>query len=265
MTTDTISPTRVEAPLPATLVSAGMTAPRIPRTAALPTRKGPAHRADTRPKPAKLRALGLASIVGAGLVLSGCSVPGLPGASGAPDGMTRAATVEPEVSPSSTETPTAAPAEPSAGAEDPEWVPVEGDLDAGSVTHELSASARTVVIDYWVDDDVSKLTPDSSPIIRMNARIDGEDDGTVITVTRFNAQVKSLGVELANDTGSFALTPPYSYASAVSLPANPDAHSTEVLVTLDLLTETEPESGVFTRQTVLDTVSLAYGQPPVEN
>ena len=170
-------------------------------------------------------------------------------------------------------TPDSAPAPAPASSEDPAdaategpadaaWVPVTGDLDAGATTHRLSASARTLVIDYWTDDDVSTLTPDSNPIIRVNARIDGVDDGTAITVTRFNAQVKSLGVELANDTGSFSLTPPFSYASAVSLPANPDAHLTEVLITLDLLTETEPGSGVFTRQTVLDTVSIAYAQSP---
>lgn len=250
-----------------------------------PSRRVAAHRAEVAPYPS--RALkGLSVLLGTALLVTGCSVPGLPGASGAPEPMERAADVqdsapstEPTTADSSTggnreeagspAAPTSATADPedATGAESPgsveeAWAPVKTDLDDGSVTHTLSAAARNLVIDYWIEDDVSRLTPDSTPIIRINAHVDGADDGTLIDVTRFNAQVQSLGVDLANDTGSFAINPPYSYMTAVALPANPTAHSTEVLVTFDLLTETRPGSGNFTRQTILDTVSLGYAQPP---
>ena len=252
----------------------------------------PAHRAEGLRSPhiPRGRASGGALLLTTVLLLTGCSVPGMPGASGAPDSMVRAATVaEPDraqgttaadtasstavddatgssdntASPDSGESDTEG-AEGAEGAEDPAepvWVVVPTDLDTGSASHTLSAASRNLVIDYWTDQDVSQLTPESTPIIRVSAHVDGADDGSAITVTRFNAQVQSLGVELANDTGSFAVNPPYAYTTGVALPANPTAHSTDLLVTFDLLTETAPGSGIFTRQTILDTVSLGYARP----
>lgn len=281
--------------------SAG-TAPTVP---AAPSR--PAHRADAPQIPRAFRrpASGGALLLTTALLLTGCSVPGMPGASGAPDSMVRTVTTDgpdqaqdtqdagnsargaedatddaageaPADDPTeeaatddggAAETSDAGAAGTSDAAEpaEPEWTAVESDLDTGSASHTLSAASRNLVIDYWTDADVSLLTPESTPIIRVTARMDGEDDGAAVTVTRFNAQVQSLGTELANDTGSFAIAPPYAYTTAVALPANPTAHSTELLVTFDLLTETAPGSGVFTRQTILDTVSLGYAQPPASN
>lgn len=243
-------------------------------------RPRPAHRADVARRSFLWPHKRLSVVLGAALLLTGCTVPGLPGASGAPEPMARAASVE-EPAVDVTADPSAAPeatseaGAPDAGASDTSgtaaddvpavadaWVPVAADLDKGSATHTLTAAARNIVIDYWTDDDVSQLTPDSTPIIRINARVDGADDGTQISVTRFNAKVQSLGVDLANDTGSFAIHPPFTYTTAVALPANPAAHSTDVLVTFDLLSETAPGSGIFTRQTILDTVSLGYAQAP---
>ncbi|MDQ0734025.1 hypothetical protein [Arthrobacter agilis] len=274
----------------------------------------PRHRLSTtpwfRPTP-RATVQGFSVLVGTALLVTGCSIPGLPGATGAPGPMTRAAEIQgpaatqtadavseavseaaseagddagtdapgaaqpDEPAAAGAETPTTDPSAsadpdttadtPSPPGDDEDWVRVKADLDGGSVTHTLPAGGRTVVIDYWTDDDVSRLTPDSTPIIRMNARIDGADDGTHIAVTRFNAQVQRLGVVLANDTGSFAINPPFTYMTAVALPANPEAHATEVLVTFDLLTETAPGSGIMTRQTILDTVSLGYAQPPGES
>ncbi|KNC18693.1 hypothetical protein AC792_10785 [Arthrobacter sp. RIT-PI-e] len=252
-------------------------------------RTRPAHRADIPPLrvDSRRRAGAGALVLTTALLLTGCSVPGMPGATGAPDSMVRTVTTEEQGQGTSvpvqdavgSDTGMDAPTEES-GTEsapddggtppkseadepaEPEWVAVASDLDAGSVSHTLSAASRNLVIDYWTDADVSELTPESTPIVRVSARMDGADDGTAISVTRFNAQVQSLGTELANDTGSFAIAPPYAYTTAVSLPANPTAHSTEVLITFDLLTETAPGSGVFTRQTILDTVTLGYAQPP---
>ncbi|MFQ4149650.1 hypothetical protein AAGW05_13310 [Arthrobacter sp. LAPM80] len=206
-----------------------------------------------------LGALSLATV----LAISGCSVPGLPGASGAPmaqkaalvQAATPAATPVPSPT-ASTETPTPSPKAPA-------WVPVSGDLSRGSVTHTLGAASRHLTIDYWMSDDPATLTPDDSPIIRLSAHLDGPSDAGAIEVTSFNAT--ALGKVLANDTGNFAVQPPYSYSSGLVLPANPTAHSTQIIVTFDLLTETAPGTGVFTRQTILDTVNVGYARPGTES
>lgn len=204
-----------------------------------------------------LPVLALATVV----AVSGCSVPGMPGPTGAPSAQ-QVAAIQPT-------TPAAAPSDASPAAagtespapEAPAWVPVPGDLSHGSVTHTLGAAARNLVVDYWLTDDVARLTPDEAPIIRLSAHIEGAPDGDAIKVTRFNARVDALGAVLANDQGDFAVEPPFSYSSGVVVPANPTAHSTQVVFTFDLLTETAPGTGVFTRQTVLDTLTLGYALP----
>ena len=206
-----------------------------------------------------LSAIALATV----LAISGCSVPGLPGATGAPS-VQKAALVQPASPPASASPAVEASPSPKSSTatpapKTPAWVPVSGDLSQGSVTHTLGAASRHLVIDYWMSADAATLTPDDAPIIRLSAHLDGPADGGAIEVTRFNAT--ALGQVLANDTGNFAVQPPYSYSSGVVVPANPTAHSTQIIFTFDLLTETAPGTGVFTRQTILDTVTLGYALP----
>jgi hypothetical protein len=141
------------------------------------------------------------------------------------------------------------------------WKAVPGDLTSGSKSHRLGAAAHTLIIDYWTTEDPSSWTPDSSPIINLNARIDGAPTGEAIKVTRFNARADALASVLTNDTGSFAIDPPYAYSSGVVVPANPKAKSTKIVFTIDLLTETAPGTGVFTRQTILDSLTIGYPKP----
>lgn len=208
-------------------------------------------------------------VIAAGLTLTlaGCAVPGLPGPSGAPDMQRVIASAEPSATatptpsptPSPTTTPSPSPSVTPAAA--PAWVPAKNDLGTGSVTHRVDAASHTLIIDYWTDEDPSSWTPDSSPLIRLNARIDGPGYGTAIKVTRFNARADSLAAVLANDQGEFTVAPPFAYTSGVVLPPNPKAHSTQILFTFDLLTETFPGSGIFARQTVLDTLTIGYAKP----
>lgn len=168
--------------------------------------------------------------------LQACSVPGFPGSRDSSE--SRAETREP------------GPA-------------AENELAEGSTSHRLGAASHTLVLDYWTNEDPAGWTPESSPIINVSVKIDGAPGPGAVRVTRFNARVDALGMELTNDQGSFALEPPYAYTSGFALPANPSAASTTVLFTIDLLTETEPGSGVFTRQTVLDTLTVGYsGEAP---
>jgi hypothetical protein len=204
------------------------------------------------------------------LTLSGCSIPGLPGPTGAPatgqpaDLVSVSATTPTAAAtqPAATvATPVTAPAPPPRKAPVPVWKPVRGDLASGSKTHRLGAAAHTLIIDYWTTEDPSAWSPDSSPIINLNARIGGASTGEAVKVTRFNARVDALGAVLANDTGSFAIDPPYAYSSGVVVPANPKATSTKIVFTIDLLTETAPGTGIFTRQTILDSLTIGYPKP----
>ncbi|MBF4995205.1 hypothetical protein ITX31_13945 [Arthrobacter gandavensis] len=182
------------------------------------------------------RLIGIAAALALLPGLQACSVPGFPGSSEGPE--SSAASMVP------------GPA-------------VDNDLADGSTSHRLGAASHTLVLDYWTSEDPAGWTPESSPIINVSVKIDGAPGPGAVRVTRFNARVDAMGVELTNDQGSFALEPPYAYTSGFSLPANPSATSTTVLFTIDLLTETEPGSGVFTRQTVLDTLTVGYpgGEP----
>ena len=197
--------------------------------------------------------------MGAVLVMAGCSFPGLPGATGAPDPI-RAVAASPAAAPEpGSAGETARPPEPASP--EPGWAPLPGDLSSGSVTHRLGAADHTLVIDYWTTETVADWTPDSAPIINFTARIDSPSSGRAIVVTRCNVRVDALAAVLSNDTGSFAIEPPYAYSSAVVVPANPTAAGTKVVFTLDLLTETEPDSGIFTRQTVIDALTIGYPKP----
>ena len=184
------------------------------------------------------RVLGIAATLALMPGLQACSVPGFPGTSEAGEGSAEARAGEPG--------------------------PVaENDLAEGSTSHRLGAASHTLVLDYWTSEDPAGWTPESSPIINVSVKIDGAPGPGAVRVTRFNARVDALGIELTNDQGSFALEPPYAYTSGFALPANPSATSTTVLFTIDLLTETESGSGVFTRQTVLDKLTIGYsGEAP---
>jgi hypothetical protein len=205
------------------------------------------------------------------LTLAGCAVPGLPGPTGAPEMQRVMAagahaadpfpTATPTPIPSSSPTLTPSPALVVTPPAAPAWVPANNDLRTGSVTHRVDAASHNLIIDYWTNEDPSSWTPDSSPLIRLNARIDGLDYGNAIKVTRFNVRADSLAAVLANDAGEFTVAPPFAYTSGVVLPPNPKAHSTQLLFTFDLLTETAPGSGIYARQTILDTLNIGYAKP----
>uniref|UniRef100_UPI003F49932A hypothetical protein n=1 Tax=Pseudarthrobacter oxydans TaxID=1671 RepID=UPI003F49932A len=116
-------------------------------------------------------------------------------------------------------------------------------------------------MDYWTTENASAWTSTSSPIIRLSAKVAGAVEDRSVKITRFNARVDANNAVLANDTGDFAVGAPNSYSSAVLLPGNAGATSTRVVFTYDLLTETAPGTGVFTRQTVMDSLTIGYAAP----
>jgi hypothetical protein len=134
-----------------------------------------------------------------------------------------------------------------------------GDLDSGSLTRTLAAGDRTVVIDYWTADQASAWTAADDKTIQLAAHVEGGDADTEVLVTRFAATTDdgTTRALAAEDRGEFALTPPFSYTTALSLPGTAStATALTVSVQFDLLVETEPGSERYFRQTVLDAVEL---------
>lgn len=209
----------------------------------------PKHRAPS-PRTVATKALLVLSMAAA-LTLSGCSIPGLPGPTGAPS-VEQAAAVTPQPE----AIPTTAPATPAKAT-------ITGDMIKGAVSHKIGAAGNQLVIDYWTSKDPASWTPESSPIIRLSASVVGSTEKNAIKITRFNARIDAPEVTLANDTGDFAVDAPHSYSSSVVVPAAPEASPMRMLFTFDLLTETAPGSGIFTRQTVMDTLTLQYATQPL--
>ncbi|MGY1747534.1 hypothetical protein [Blastococcus sp. SYSU D00695] len=135
-----------------------------------------------------------------------------------------------------------------------------GALDSGSVTHALAAGARTVVIDYWTTDQATTWTADGEKNVQLSAHVEGGTDEDVeVLVTRFvvtadDGTTRTVAVE---DRGEFALMPPFSYSSALTVPPSAaTADAVTLSVQFDLLVETEPGSQRYYRQTVLDALEL---------
>ncbi|GAA3604934.1 hypothetical protein GCM10022223_20790 [Kineosporia mesophila] len=126
-----------------------------------------------------------------------------------------------------------------------------GELADGSAKHRQSAGDHSLVVNYWTDG--------SDTEVHLSAELKGADSLHTVKVTRFAATLENSDgstVSLADDQGEFVLTPPYSYTSALAIPTATDTGDRTIDVRFDLLVETEPGSGAFYRQTVLDTVAL---------
>ncbi|SFP45805.1 hypothetical protein SAMN05660464_3159 [Geodermatophilus dictyosporus] len=206
----------------------------------------------------RARAAGAAALALSAALLTGCQLPDV---SMSPDltareeaaAPTRAAStqaaVRTEAAPATATVP-AAPTTPARPA---------GDLDTGALTHALSAGDRTVVIDYWTTGQAATWTAEDDKTVQLAAHVEGGDEDNEVLVTRFAVTVDdgTTRALAAEDRGEFALMPPYSYSTALTLPgAAPTAEALTLEVQFDLLVETEPGSERWFRQTVLDTLQL---------
>jgi hypothetical protein len=136
-----------------------------------------------------------------------------------------------------------------------------GDLDTGSATHAVPAGDRTVVIDYWTGEPATGWTAAGTKTVQLAAHLEGGDEDQEVLVTRFVATTDdgTARTVVTEDRGEFALTPPFSYSTTLSLtPATPGATEATLSVQLDLLVETESGSGRYFRQTVLDSIVLPF-------
>lgn len=173
----------------------------------------------------------------------------------------KSAAASPKVTPSAT--PATSPASLDAGAATVLAPLVRGALASGSATHKLTAGTRTLVITYWTTQDVGSWTSAMSVPIQVSAHMEDADTGHAVEVTQFKATLTvdaSPNVTtMVDDNGQFVITPPYSYGSVLTLPAEPSsARTATISIEFDLLVETYPKSGQFFRQTVLDSLPITY-------
>ena len=180
--------------------------------------------------------------------LTGCTLPDV---SMSP-GLASAETSDTSSSPSRAPRPTAEPVV--AG---PTRTP--GELDTGSATHSLPAGGRTVVIDYWTDELAAEWTAPDTKAIQVSAHLEDDASEQAVLVTRFVATADdgTARTVVSEDRGEFALTPPFSYGTVLSIqPSADDVEEITLYVQIEMLVETEPESGRYFRQTVQDSLVL---------
>jgi hypothetical protein len=188
------------------------------------------------------------------LALTGCDLPDV---SMSPS-VTAEAPSSAAAAPAAATTAAAAPVEPSRPS---------GDLDAGSLTRSLEAGSRSVVVDYWTDEDATTWSAAGTKALRIAAHVESGDEDLsgsygverLMKVTRFAATLDDGRTRsvITEDRGEFAIMPPYSYTTALTLPPSaPGTAELTLYVQFDLLVETEPGSEVFFRQTVLDSLRL---------
>jgi hypothetical protein len=136
-----------------------------------------------------------------------------------------------------------------------------GDLKSGSITHKLSAGDRSLVVNYWTADDPTAVSSTSPMTLQLAGHLEGGNFFSGVRISRFLATFDdgSKTSTVSDDKGNFVLSQPFSYSSAMSLrPTTKAATLATLTLEFDLLVETQPGSGQFYRQTVLDTLHIAF-------
>jgi hypothetical protein len=140
---------------------------------------------------------------------------------------------------------------------------IPGELDTGSASHALTVNGVQLVLNYWSDQDAAEWTPSSQGTINASVQVQGLQPGIIARVTSFQVVAPPSGPRahnsiLVNDAGEFVVGAPYSYGSAFVMPdyvAGTKLVTLHIYVALEI--ETKPESGAYTRQSVVDTLQVA--------
>jgi hypothetical protein len=136
-----------------------------------------------------------------------------------------------------------------------------GELDHGNAAHVKAVAGVKVLLTYWTDDDAKTWTPTSQGIVQTSVQVQGVQGKKLVRVTRYAvlATATTPYTKLVDDRGQFVVTAPYTYGSTFALPAVAQAVKAERLrVTVDIEVETAPGSGLFTRQTLIDSLVVPY-------
>jgi hypothetical protein len=146
-----------------------------------------------------------------------------------------------------------------------------GELDKGSASHALAVNGVQLVITYFTPEDALSWTPTSQGAVNVSAQVQGINSKRIARITRFRLVAppyKGTGEDtiLVNDTGQFVIGAPYSYGSAFTFPEYPrDTKQVRVRAYVNLEIETKPRSGQYTRQSLIDILSVSTVPIPLED
>jgi hypothetical protein len=134
-----------------------------------------------------------------------------------------------------------------------------GDLDTGSVTHKIAVGAFSAVIVYYTADNAKLYRDSSTKTIRIAVHIEGAGARQTILVNNLvaTADDDTTRAIVKQDPRSFAITPPQSYNTVVTIPATADESAVVTLIVeLDFSVQITPTSTLYAAQTALDSITL---------
>lgn len=198
--------------------------------------------------------------------LAACSLPNLSMSSNVRKSKTSASTARLSAGSSSRKSSSAKPSTPKpTSVQSAATTPVRvirrpaGDLDTGSVTHKVAVGAFSAVIVYYTADNAKLYRNSSVKTVRLAVHLEGASSKQNILVNNFVA-IADDGVTRVNvkqDARSFAITPPQSYNSVVTVPgtANKSA-AVKLIVEVDFSVQITPKSSLYAAQTALDSITI---------
>jgi hypothetical protein len=138
-----------------------------------------------------------------------------------------------------------------------------GELDNGSAAHALTVDGIQLMLNYWASGNPSEWNPASQGTVNVSAQVQGLPNNIIARITGFQVVAPPGGPgqpnsTLVSDSGDFVINAPYSYGSAFVMPQFAGGTKMVTLhVFLDLQIETAPNSGNYTRQSVIDTLRVS--------
>jgi hypothetical protein len=134
-----------------------------------------------------------------------------------------------------------------------------GDLDTGSVTHKVAVGAFSAVIVYYTSDNAKLYRNSSTKTVRVAVHLEGVSGKQNILVNNFVATADDgvTRVNVKQDARSFAITPPQSYNSVVTIPATANkSAAVKLIVEVDFSVQIKPKSSLYAAQTALDSITI---------
>lgn len=138
-----------------------------------------------------------------------------------------------------------------------------GNLDTGSAQRVLDAAGLRLVVNYWTTQDATLWAPDSQGQVQLSTTVLGASDKRIVKVTRVAVVgpptvPHGSNVVLLDDRGQFVVGTPFSYQTAFQLPIYPaTTPGVSLTITVDLLVETAPGAGTYSRITQQDRLYLS--------
>lgn len=144
-----------------------------------------------------------------------------------------------------------------------------GELDNGSAAHALTVNGIQLMLNYWANGNPAEWNPASQGTVNVSAQMQALPKNIIARITSFRVVAPPSGPgqpnsTVVNDAGEFVINAPYSYGSAFVMPRFAGTTKMVTLhVFLNLEVETKPDSGNYTRQSVIDTLRVSLVPKPV--